>query len=202
LSGVGSNACCQAIHHLGIGTSFQWRSRPGRMFLRSRFRYSVADILRRSKSFTPTPSHPLRAQRGTLSFNRFARCVVVGEVVGRFPFLPPLPRQHPIHGLGIGIHTRIGSRPPAITAGGLPIISRTHRSSCFGSPILSVHIVRRRRTSRTRSGRINHLSRVRGTASATSCLSEPSQLATNRTRHISIHATKTKQPRRKREEKV
>jgi hypothetical protein len=168
------------------------------MLLRSRLRCSNADSLRISRCFAVSQPREVFSR----SRQRLEHVAFFGRLSGPGRILPPLPRQHPIHGLGIGIHTRIGSRPPAITAGGLPIISRTHRSSCFGSPILSVHIVRRRRTSRTRSGRINHLSRVRGTASATSCLSEPSQLATNRTRHISIHATKTKQPRRKREEKV
>lgn len=190
LSDIGLNPRCQATHHLGIGTYIQSRSRPRRMFLRRRLRSSNANrilISRRFAAGLPRKVFPRSRQR--LEDVAFLR-----RLSGVVHLVPP---QHPIQGLRIGIDIRPGSRPPSVAVGGFPAISRTHRPSCFHSPILSVHIVRRRRTSRTRS----RLSRARGTASATGRILELSRLATNRTRHISNHATKTKQPSPREEKK-
>ena len=190
LSDIGLNPRCQATHHLGIGTNIQSRSRPRRMFLRRRLRSSNANrilISRRFAAGLPRKVFPRSRQR--LEDVAFLR-----RLSGVVHLVPP---QHPIQGLRIGIDIRPGSRPPSVAVGGFPAISRTHRPSCFHSPILSVHIVRRRRTSRTRS----RLSRARSTASATGRILELSRLATNRTRHISNHATKTKQPSPREEKK-
>jgi len=163
------------------------------MFLRSRPGRSNADLSRRSRSFAARqPREEFSGSRqGLKDVAFFRRMSAMGRRV------QPL---CPFNGLGVGYHARPWSRPPAVKFVAIATISRSDGPNRFDSPILSVHVVRRR-TSRTRSACTHRLSRARGTASATGRLWENSRLATNRTRHISKHAAKIKQPSPREEKK-